>query len=67
MGENLDRSGQRRWAGSRERRCMYWHSLRDAPETHNDTTTTVYVSRKQIIDLESLRRLMAAAARQEAL
>jgi hypothetical protein len=49
------------------RRCMYWHSLRDAPDSGNETATTVHVSRANVLDVDALKRLIAAAAREEAL
>jgi hypothetical protein len=49
------------------RRCMYWCSLRTAEETTNATATTVYVPKKQVLDVAALRGLMQAAAREEAL
>lgn len=48
------------------RRCMYWLSLRNAPDSGNDTATTVHVPRANVLDVDALKRLMAAAAREEA-
>jgi hypothetical protein len=47
------------------RRCMLWISLARAAETANSTSTTVYLPRANVLDVATLRRLMAAAACQE--
>jgi hypothetical protein len=40
------------------RRCAYWVSLVDAPETTNQTSVTVRLPEVNRLDTESLRRLM---------
>jgi hypothetical protein len=47
------------------RRCMHWKSLVSAPETKNEVTTTVYIPRANILDMEGMQRLVVAAACQE--
>ncbi len=49
------------------RRCMYWISLVDAEETSNATSTTVYIPKGNVLDLDAMRRMMEAAAREEVL
>jgi len=49
------------------RRCMYWHSLAKEIDSGNTTNTTVYIPRSNVLDVNELQRLMAAAAREEAL
>ena len=48
------------------RRCLYWCSLRSAPASGNNTKTTVYLPRTQVLDAEALMQLMIYAAREEA-
>lgn len=48
------------------RRCMYWHSLAKAAGTDNASSTTVYLSRNNVLDVRSLRGLMMDASRGEA-
>ena len=40
------------------RRCAYWLSLKNYPETHNLSSTTVYIPRGNVLDVDSLRVLM---------
>ena len=40
------------------RHCGYWLSLRDAPETDNDSSVTVRIPRANVFSVENLRRLM---------
>jgi Domain of unknown function (DUF4365) len=49
------------------RRCMYWHSLLRAEASGNSESTTVYVPRQNVLDVQAMRTLMAAAAREESL
>ncbi len=49
------------------KRRMYWHTLAKAPATSNATATTVYVPAVQALDVDALKNLIAAAAREEAL
>ncbi|MBX3276297.1 MAG: hypothetical protein KF729_38950, partial [Sandaracinaceae bacterium] len=49
------------------RRCMYWCSLREAPANMNERSTTIHVPISQVLDPGELGRLVAAAAREEAL
>jgi Domain of unknown function (DUF4365) len=44
------------------RQCMYWCSLEEEPANGNRQSTTVYVPRKNILDVNGLRTLMEAAA-----
>lgn len=34
------------------RRCAYWVSLYDAPDTTNDTSVTVYIPKNQVFNAE---------------
>lgn len=45
------------------RRCMYWCSLEQEPANSNKCSTTIYVPRKNVLDVSGLRALMEAAAR----
>lgn len=47
------------------KRCMYWHSLAKAPPSPNETSTTVLVSRANLLDVRALQSLMHAASRGE--
>jgi hypothetical protein len=47
------------------RRCMHWVSLASAAATSNTATTTIYVPRANVLDVEAMKSLMAAAAREE--
>lgn len=49
------------------KRCMYWHSLAKAPPSSNETSTTVLVSRTNLLDVRALQALMHAASRGETL
>jgi hypothetical protein len=49
------------------RRCGYWVSLRDEPETSNQSKVTVYLPRWNVFDVAGLRALMGRAARREPL
>lgn len=44
------------------RRCMYWCSLAQEPENDNRRSTTIYVPRRNVLDVNGLRGLMEAAA-----
>lgn len=44
------------------RRCMYWSSLAQEPANDNRRSTTIYVPRKNVLDVNGLRKLMEAAA-----
>jgi hypothetical protein len=44
------------------RHCMYWCSLEKEPANGNRRSTTVYVQRKNILDVNGLRTLMEDAA-----
>jgi hypothetical protein len=43
------------------RRCAYWTSLRDAPETANSTSVTIDLFEDKRFDVAALRALMDAA------
>jgi hypothetical protein len=45
------------------RRCMYWHSVYKLGATDNTASTTIYVSRRNVLDVQSLQALMMAASR----
>lgn len=47
------------------RRCMYWVSLTRAEANANTASTTVYLPRENVLDVDNMRRLMIAAAREE--
>lgn len=47
--------------------CCYWVSLRDAPETTNESSVTVDVPLKQRLTTDVLRKMMDAASRLEGL
>jgi hypothetical protein len=49
------------------KRCMHWVGLRDAAETGNIASTTVYLPRSNILDVDAVRRLIEAAACEEVL
>ncbi len=49
------------------RRCGYWASLCDEPETTNPTKVTVYLPRANVFDVAGLRGLMGRASRKEPL
>lgn len=40
------------------RHCGYWVSLREAPATENTHSVTVDIPRRNVFDVEALRRLM---------
>jgi hypothetical protein len=40
------------------RRCAYWVSLYDAPDTTNETSVTVYIPKNQIFNAEGLVDIM---------
>jgi hypothetical protein len=44
------------------RRCGYWMSLRDAPETSNTETVTVYVPRSNLFTAPVLKNIMQRIA-----
>lgn len=47
------------------KRCAYWVSLRNAPDSANPKHQTVYVPRRQILSVESLTELMTRFSRRE--
>lgn len=47
------------------RRCAYWVSLRNAPESQNAEYQTVYVPRNQVLSISSLTELMTRFSRRE--
>ena len=47
------------------KRCAYWVSLRNAPESANPKHQTVYVPRRQILSVEALTGLMTRFSRRE--
>ncbi len=47
------------------KRCAYWVSLRNAPDSANPKHQTVYVPRRQILSVESLTELMRRFSRRE--
>jgi hypothetical protein len=49
------------------RRCAYWLSLRDFPETANTDSVTVHVPRANCLTVANLRGLMERASRKEPL
>ena len=49
------------------RRCAYWMSLRDLPETGNPAGVTVRMPRSNLFDVVNLRGLMERAYRKEPL
>jgi hypothetical protein len=46
-------------------RCAYWVSLRNAPDSANSKHQTVYVSRAQILSVDSLTSLMTRFSRRQ--
>lgn len=49
-------------AGLTARRCAYWVSLWNAPESHNTGSQTIYLPRTNIFSPESLRTIMVRAS-----
>ena len=49
------------------RRRAYWHSLAGSPETTNDTTVTIHLSRDASFSPDSLREMMERINNDEAL
>jgi len=49
------------------RRCAYWVSLRNAPETQNTTSVTIKLPTVQVFGPEALRAIVARIARMETL
>ncbi|WP_425618606.1 DUF4365 domain-containing protein [Anatilimnocola sp. NA78] len=47
------------------KRCAYWVSLRNAPDSSNMRTQTVYIPRKQMLSSLSLSELMTRFSRRE--
>jgi hypothetical protein len=47
------------------RRCAYWHNLAGAPETENQRSRTVRISRRNALSPASLTALMRKVSRQE--
>jgi hypothetical protein len=47
------------------KRCAYWVSLRNAPDSANPKHQTIYIPRSQMLTVDSLTSIMAAASRQE--
>jgi hypothetical protein len=45
------------------RRCTYWVSLRDMPETTNETSVTVAIPRTNVFSIDGLRSIMTRIAR----
>ncbi len=41
------------------RKCAYWVSLWDAPESENETGQTIYLPQSNILSVEGLRELMS--------
>jgi hypothetical protein len=49
------------------RRCAYWHSLLEAPETSNSDKITVHISLTNLLTPESLREIMVRISKEEAI
>jgi hypothetical protein len=47
------------------KRCVYWVSLRNAPESANPKHQTVYVPRAQVLSVAALTQLMTRFSRRE--
>jgi hypothetical protein len=47
------------------RRCAYWLSIRDAPESTNETHQTVYTPRQNVLSTELLLDVMTRFSREE--
>lgn len=47
------------------KRCAYWVSLFDAPDTENKTGVTVYIPKNQIFNSDGLLEIMARVSRFE--
>ncbi len=47
------------------KRCAYWVSLRNAPDSANPKHQTVYVPQKQILSVDGLTELMTRFSRRE--
>jgi hypothetical protein len=47
------------------KRCAYWVSLRDAPESDNEVNQTVYIPKTQVLSPQSLTELMTRFSRRE--
>ena len=47
------------------KRCAYWVSLRNAPESANPAHQTVYIPRSQMLSVESLTEIMTRSSRRE--
>lgn len=51
--------------GMMSKRCAYWVSLRNASDSVNSTTQTVYLPRRQFLSADSLTELMTQFSRRE--
>ncbi|MFO0967416.1 MAG: DUF4365 domain-containing protein [Gemmataceae bacterium] len=47
------------------KRCLYWASLRNAPDSQNPKHQTVYIPRAQVLSVASLTDLMTRFSRRE--
>ena len=47
------------------RRCVHWVSLRGAAATENDTATTVYIPKSQLLSVDGLTAVMTRCSRDE--
>lgn len=40
------------------KKCMYWISLKDFPETHNKTTVTIDIPKTNVVTVEALEKMI---------